>query len=60
MLRQPVDKSVVKLWKECPECRKDWPLAIPLVAWRRTFLGRLHVGRVQVKSKTPFPTLNPL
>ncbi|KVV03725.1 hypothetical protein AP060_02604 [Pseudomonas sp. TAD18] len=49
MLRQPVDKSVVKLWKECPECRKDWPLAIPLVAWRRTFLGRLHAACVPVK-----------
>lgn len=49
MRRQPVDKSVVKLWKERPECRKDWPLAIPLVAWRRTFLGRLHAACVPVK-----------
>ena len=55
-----MDKSVVKLWKECARRYNYWPLAICRVSLGCTFLGRLHVGRVQVKSKTPFPVLYPL
>ena len=47
-----MDKSVVKLWKECPEWRNYWPLAIPARSSVRTFLGRVHGVRLQVKQKT--------
>lgn len=60
MLRQPVDKSVVKLWKECPERRNYWPLAIPALSTARTFLGRVHGVRIQVKQKTLDKRLQPL
>ena len=51
---------MVKLWKECPERRNYWPLAISEVLPGCTFLGRLHVACVQVKLKTLQSALNPL
>ena len=49
---RPVDKSVVKLWKERPGQRNDWLLAICPQSPGCTFSGRLHVSHVQVKLKT--------
>ena len=50
MVRQPVDKSVVKLWKECARRCNCWLLAISLTLIACTFLGRLHIRRIKVKS----------
>lgn len=46
---QPVDKSVVKLWKEPPSQRNYWLLATFVQMSARTLLGRLHERCSEVK-----------